>query len=161
MDHQTLAIRPSEAGDVPAMVDLVEQQRRQYETYQPVFWRKAENSAQMSTMFFAALVANEAVTTFTAVENDEVVGFAIVLETPAPPVVNPGGTTVTLDDFCVKAPDRWGDVGAALLAGVREFGRAKCWRQLVVVCADADTAKKQFLESADLSLASTWWTTTL
>lgn len=161
MANPAVLVRPSETDDVNAMVELVEHRRRQYETYEPVFWRKAEGSAQMSELFFSSLVRNEAVSTLSAVENGEVVGFAIVMETPAPPVVNPGGPTATLDDFCVKTPARWEDVGTALLEAVREVGRAKHWRQLVVVCADADLAKKQFLASADLSLASTWWTTTL
>jgi hypothetical protein len=158
MAETAVRVRPSVVEDVTAMVDLVEQRRKQYETYQPVFWRKAENSAQMSKMFFSALVANDAVTTLTAVEADELVGFAIVLETPAPPVVDPGGPTVTLDDFCVKTPDRWPDVGAALLSEVRDTGREKRWRQLVVICADADLEKKQFLQTCGLSIASNWLT---
>ncbi len=160
MAYSIVGVRASVSSDVTAMVEMIEQRRRQYETFQPVFWRKADDSAQKSKFFFSALVANEAVTTLSAVEGAEVVGFLIALDTPAPPIVNPGGPTITVDDFCVASSARWPDVGTALIDRLRQIGRERQWRQMVVICGDADTAKKHFLQSVDLSIASTWWTAT-
>jgi GNAT superfamily N-acetyltransferase len=160
MSDIAVHVRASISSDVTAMVDFVEERRLQYEAHQPVFWRKADDSTQKSKLFFSALIANEAVTTLTAVEGSEVVGFLIALDTPAPPVVNPGGPTVTVDDFCVSNPSRWADVGTALMDQLRQIGRRQQWRQMVVICGNADTTKKRFLQSVDLSIASTWWTAT-
>ncbi len=63
-----------------------------------------------------------------------------------------------VDDFCVVAPDRWSDVGAELVDAARIELRSRGFAQLIVVGAHKDHAKTKFLDSTDLSLASTWWT---
>jgi hypothetical protein len=79
----------------------------------------------------------------------------------APPVYDPGGSTVLIDGFCVTAPFLWPSVGRALLDRPREEGRAAGLRQIVVVCGRADRSKAEFLHSAELLLASTRWTEAL
>jgi hypothetical protein len=51
----------------------------------------------------------------------------------------------------------WSAVGGALIDRLRAIGCRRGWRQLVVVNAAADLPKTRFLESIDLSVASTWW----
>lgn len=153
-----MQIRPVTHDDIGQMVALVEARRRVYETYEPVFWKVAEHSAEMTAPWFTALAARLDATVRVAVEDGVVHGFLIALPTPVPPVYAPGGPTVTIDDFCVRTPDQWETVGRALLDEVRNVGRAAGWRQLIVVGADRDEPKAAMLRGADLRIASTWWT---
>ena len=160
MPNDKLAVRRSRVEDVPQMVEMIERRRLRYQTYQPVFWRKATNSAEASLTWFAHMIES-GVTAFTALENGQVAGFVFANETPSPPVVDPGGKTITLDDYCVADESRWPDVGLALLEAVKAEGRKQGWRQVVVVSAQADVPKSRFLAANGLSIASTWWTTPL
>jgi GNAT superfamily N-acetyltransferase len=155
-----IAVRPARAEDVPPMVEMIERRRLRYQVYQPVFWKKAANSAESSLTWFAHMIEN-GVPAFTALESGKVVGFVFANETPSPPVVDPGGKTITLDDYCVADESRWPDVGRALLEAVKAEGRKRDWRQIVVVSAQADIPKSRFLAANGLSIASTWWTTPL
>lgn len=142
------------------MVEMIERRRLRYQTYKPVFWKKAANSAQASLDWFAKMIES-GVVAFTALEGKSVAGFVFANETREPPVVDPGGVTVTLDDYCVAQEDRWHDIGLALLNAVKEVGRARGWRQIVVISAEKDLSKSAFLKENGLSIASTWWTTPL
>ena len=142
------------------MVAMIERRRLRYQTYQPVFWRKAANSAAASTTWFAQMIAN-GVVAFSAIEDGKVAGFVFANETREPPVVDPGGKTVTLDDYCVADESRWPDVGRALLDAVKQAGPEHGWRQIVVISDEKDLAKSEILKANGLSIASTWWTTPL
>jgi GNAT superfamily N-acetyltransferase len=144
--------------DVPAMVEMIERRRLRYQSYQPVFWKKAADSAEASRTWFAHMIA-AGVVAFTAVEGGKVAGFVFANETPSPPIVDPGGKTVTLDDYCVADESRWPDIGRALLEAVKTAGPEHGWRQIVVISAEADIPKSRFLKENGLSIASTWWTT--
>lgn len=153
-------IRHASATDLPAMVALIERRRVQYEKYEPVFWKKAVDSAEKTEPFFKSLLTNERATTLVAYDGENLVGFLIAINTPAPPVYEPGGTTILVDDFCVADASLWPSVGRALLDRLETIGREAGWRQYVVVSGKADQEKSEFLASTRLSLASTWWTTT-
>ncbi len=51
LEAAAAAIRADKTRDVSRVVDLVEMKRAQYEQYQPVFWRRTENSRQVHTGF--------------------------------------------------------------------------------------------------------------
>ena len=155
-----ITVRPSRVEDVPAMVEMIERRRLRYQTYQPVFWRKAANSGPSSTTWFSQMIS-AGVVAFSAVENGTIVGFVFANETREPPIVDPGGKTVTLDDYCVADETRWHDVGRALLDAVKSVAPAHGWRQVVVISAERDIPKSEFLKANGLSIASTWWTTPL
>ena len=140
-----------------ACVQLADARRALYETFEPRFWRRATNAAEMSRMWFAHLFAKEDVLALVAEIDGEVRGFLIAQPTPSPPVYDPGGRTALIDDFVV-APDQWETVGAQLLGEARQRLRAADFAQIVVVSARQDEDKTRLLESTDLSLASTWWT---
>ena len=152
-----MMIRKAGAADVGAAVALIEERRRRYEAYQPRFWKKAENSAALSGAWFAHLFADEKVVALVAEDDGRVVGFLIATNFPAPPVYDPGGPNALIDDFAVEA-GRWATVGAELLTHARAELRARGFTQIVVVGARQDEEKTAFLETAELSLASTWWT---
>lgn len=150
-------IRIAEADDVEACVQLAEARRALYETFEPRFWRRAENAAEMSRLWFAHLFAKEDVLALVAELDGEVRGFLIAQPTPSPPVYDPGGRTALIDDFVVEQ-GRWMTLGAQLLSEARQRLRAAGFAQIVVVGARQDGDKTGLLEATDLSLASTWWT---
>lgn len=152
-----MRIRIAEATDVEACVQLAEMRRALYETFEPRFWRRAENAVEMSRLWFTHLFAKADVLALVVELDGAVTGFLIAQPTPSPPVYDAGGRTAVIDDFVV-APAHWQALGGALLAEARERLRADGYAQIVVVGARQDADKTRLLESTDLSLASTWWT---
>lgn len=150
-------VRIADADDVEACVQLAEARRALYETFEPRFWRRAANSAEMSRLWFAHLFGKDDVLALVADRGGEISGFLIAQPTPSPPVYDPGGRTVLIDDFVVE-PGLWMDVGAQLLNEARQRLRSAGFAQIVVVGAHQDQDKTRLLEATDLSLASTWWT---
>jgi GNAT superfamily N-acetyltransferase len=136
-----LDVRKAETTDIKAAVELVERSRRQFQKYQPTFWRKAANSAAATETFFTRLE-----------------GFLIARKFPNPPVFDPDGDTWLIDDFCVAEPHLWLSVGEALLSHATTLIHEHGGVQIVVVSADRDLAKTEMLRRSDLSIASNWWT---
>jgi Acetyltransferase (GNAT) family len=156
-----LQIRRAESIDVPQMVALIEDTRRIYQGYQPVFWRKAENSAELSDSFFKMMVNDQSWFVFAAFEGESLKGFISAREVPVPPVYVPGGPTVVIDDFTVREAAGWELIGRQLLDYFVGFAQQRNWRQIIVICADLDTSKSAMLRSAGLTIASNWWTFTV
>jgi ribosomal protein S18 acetylase RimI-like enzyme len=153
-----MEIRKSTASDLEAVVVLVERNRRQYQKYQPTFWRKAAHSAETTQSFFTKLLSEPETFFLVATEGSQLQGFLIARKFPTPPVFEPGGETYLVDDFCVLEAHHWLTVGEALLSHastlIHEHGAA----QIVVVGADRDLAKTEMLRRSDLTIASNWWT---
>jgi GNAT superfamily N-acetyltransferase len=156
-----LDVRKATASDIEAAVSLAERHRRQYQKYQPTFWRKAADSAKTTKSFFASLLAMQDTLFLIAVEGDLTLGFLIARKFPTPPIYAPGGDTWIVDDFCVAEPHHWLSAGEALLSHattvVHEHGAV----QIVVVCGERDLAKAEMLRRSDLTIASNWWTRSL
>ncbi len=152
-----MIVRNAHPEDVSACVELVEARRRRYETFEPRFWKKAANSKDSSKSWFSHLFSDSGTVSIVAAKDPHILGFLIGCEIQVPPVYEPGGRTVLVDDFCV-AEGQWADVGASLLAAAKQEFHERGFVQLVVVGARLDLEKSAFLETTDLSLASTWWT---
>lgn len=150
-----MQIRKALAADVPAMVDLSEQKRLQYQAYQPLFWSKAGDSREKQTPFMAAMIARENVIALVHEREGVADGFVIASLVPSPPVYA-AGLTCVIDDYCV-AEQNWDGTGKALLdaalAVARERGAAQC----VVVCGHMDQPKRALLAASGLTIASEWW----
>ena len=153
-----MEIREATLDDVPAMVDLLERRRAVYETYQPVFWKKAAGSAEMSRAFLPFVMGNAETVGLAAEEQGELLAFLIATSTPAPPVYDVAGPTYTVDDFAVAEPRHWATAGRGLLQRIEAIGRERGWAQVIVVSALRDLEKTAMLESGGLTIASTWWT---
>ncbi len=152
-----MKVRPASLGDVKAMAELAATRRAQYETYQPVFWRPAEDAAARQRPYLAGLIQDPEVITLVAVADHYVSGFVIATVAPAPPVYDPGGLTCMVDDFTVADPRNWPTVGVALLRAVSHAALEGGAAQVVVVTAHLDEAKRAALAENGLSLASEWW----
>lgn len=86
------------------MVSLSAIKRAEYETYQPTFWRKAQNAEEQQGPFFKALIAQENVITLVEKSEGAIRGFIIATLVGSPPVYDPGGLTCLIDDFTVASP---------------------------------------------------------
>jgi L-amino acid N-acyltransferase YncA len=141
-----MEIRPARKEDLAAVVAMAEARRKQYQEYQPVFWKKADDSEARTHAFFAVLV-DEPELLFLVASDDsqDVNGFLIAKPFQVPPVYDPGGKTFFVDDFCVVRDELWQTVGPALLQEAASRAKADGGAQVVVVCGDRGRAKSDFL----------------
>jgi len=153
-----MKIRDATLNDVPQMVLLSEAKRTMYETYQPVFWRKASDSAERQTTYFESLLLSEKHLSLVCESGQNLSGFLIGAVVEAPAVYDPGGKSCMIDDFCIAENAQWESEGRALLDGCRETASALGAVQFVVVCGKKDELKKKFLSDYDLTVASEWYT---
>lgn len=151
------SIRDATPADVPAMVELSERKRLEYEAYQPTFWRKAADSREKQTAFFQNVLERNDRLVLVYERNAEVVGFVIAALVPAPPVYDPGGPTCMVDDFAVADPTDWESVGEALLDAAIGEARHNGAVQAVVVCGHRDALKRSMLAANGYGIASEWY----
>ncbi|GEP53473.1 GNAT family N-acetyltransferase [Reyranella soli] len=151
-------VRKAETTDIETAVELMERSRRQFQKFQPTFWRKAEKSAAATETFFGRLLTDPDTYFLVAVEGSRLEGFLIARKFPSSPVFDPGGDTWLIDDFCVAEPRLWLSIGEALLSHATTLIHEHGGVQVVVVSADRDLAKTEMLRRSDLTIASNWWT---
>jgi hypothetical protein len=152
-----VSIRPATVEDVPDMVALSDQHRLLLQQYQPVFWRKADNSQEMQIPYFEKLIADEAGIILIAEANRSIEGFIIAMPIPVPPVYNPDGNTYLIDDFCVRHIHSWATIGSILLKTAIQHIKARDVTQIVVVCPHLFEEKRSLLQSEGLAIASEWY----
>ncbi len=153
-----MSIRTATAEDLDAVVELAAAARAEQALHQPVFWRPAPDARDRHRPFLAGQIADDNVISLVATDPNTVVGFAVGVLHPAPPVYDPGGPTCTVDDFALDDPQRWASTGTDLLREVRSRAAALGAVQVVVVVGDHDHAKQAALAAAGLTAASQWWT---
>ena len=151
------SVRRAQLSDVPSMVDLSEQKRREYQAYQPQFWRKAPDSREKQLPFFERLIESDQVIALVHEHSGTIDGFVIASVVGAPPVYDPGGKTCLIDDFVVAAAADWTTVGEALLATANQEAKACGAVQTVVVCGHQDGPKRTMLAEGGFSIASEWY----
>src|SRR5260370_8282279 len=122
--REQVAIRTAEPADVPRMVDLSEQKRIQYQSYQPQFWRKAADSREKQLVHFERVIGSERVIALVHEEAGPIDGFVIATLLEAPLVYDPGGLTCLIDDFVVAGERDWQTVGAELIAEAARAAKA-------------------------------------
>lgn len=155
-----MPVRQATLDDVPHMVALSEAKRRDYEAHSPVFWRKAENSAQVQAAFFAKLLEQaDWILRVHAQDDraDSVDGFIVGRLMPAPPVYAPGGKALLIDDFAVAGAALWETAGAALHAEVEHAARQLGAAVSITVSGAHDAAKRAALAGYGAALASEWY----
>ena len=150
-------IRKAQLADVPAIVEMSEQRRLQYQEYQPVFWRKAEDSREKHTPFLKSIIEKGRAIVLVYERENSLEGFVIANLVPAPPVYNPGGPTTSIDDYCVADSNDWESIGKALLEAAISEGKEQGAAQTVVVCGHLDAKKRTMLASVGFTIASEWY----
>lgn len=150
-------IRRASLEDIPELVMLSEQKRSQYAQHQPIFWRKAENSAQVQSAFFKHLLGQSNALLLIHPGESGLAGFAIGTLIQGPPVYAPGGLTCMVDDYCVASPDLWLTVGEALLQMMAREAQSLGAVQMLVVCGHLDQPERHMLQQTGHSIASEWY----
>jgi hypothetical protein len=150
-------IRRAVAEDVEAIADLAEQKRIQYEKYQPVFHRRAENARKNHGEFLKFLITKEDVIVLVAGNPGAVEGFIYANIVGAPPVYNPGGKVCMVDDFVVSRPELWPSTGKVLLEQMNLEAQKVGAVLGNVVCGPLDTPKRSMLQAFGYSVASEWF----
>lgn len=140
------------------MVDLSEQKRVEYESYQPVFWHKATDSREKHLPWIERLVQRDDVLALVYEQDGIVDGFIIADFVPAPPVYAVPGPTCRVDDFTIANHKDWEIAGRLLIEQVMREAKQRGAAQIVVVCAHLDQPKRAMLAQMGLSLASEWYT---
>ena len=154
-------VRTAGVGDVAGMVALSERYRRRLETYQPVFWRRAPDSAEAQTRFFTTLLERADALALVHLAFAGLAGFLIATLREAPPVYAPGGLTCSIDDFCMAEDRYWPKAGTALLGEAMRWAREHGAVQVVVAAPHRDQPKLTLLAAEGLSAASEWHTRAL
>lgn len=66
-------IRPARADDLEPIVALADDRRRQYASFQPVFWRPAPDAAARQRPYLNSLIADVTVITLVAISDETLV----------------------------------------------------------------------------------------
>lgn len=149
-------IRLAEPADVPAMVALFEENRERYQTYQPVFWRKAADSAQRQTPYLKSLIEGKAQIVLVHASGGKIDGAIVTDPNAFTPFFDLRGRWCSTDDFAVADEAAWETVGAGLLAdAVRRSGK-KGAETAQVICADGDHAKLRLLRRLGFAQGHAW-----
>nr|BBH87536.1 N-acetyltransferase [Thermosporothrix sp. COM3] len=161
----TERIRAAQPADLSVMVELAEQAREKLQQYQPVFWRKADDSYEKHYAYLRDVLARESTIAFVYEQEEDgtdfvVAGFVIASIVKAPPVYA-AGLTCHVDDFCVAHEANWLRIGRLLLDEVKQRAKERGANQIVVVCPHLDHAKRSMLQDAGLTIASEWYVTSL
>jgi len=156
--NSLMKIRKATAADITDMAALSEEKRELYETFQPIFWRKATHSKEIQIPYLEKLLAKDNHFALVCETNGIVSGFIIGAVTPAPPVYDPGGLACLIDDFCISSEARWDKEGEALLAESCECAKQLGAVQFVIICGHKDERKREMLRKIGLTIASEWYT---
>lgn len=150
-------IRKADVTDVPAMVDLSYEKRKDYEKAQHQFWRHAAGAEETQAKWFNELLTQEDYILLVAESESKIAGFIIGKIMKAPEVYDPGGFTLMVDDFCVLHPTLWKSMGSKLLEELKRMAKSKGATQTVAVCGAHDEPKRQFMKDEGLTTASEWY----
>lgn len=155
-------IRKASGSDLARLVELSEIKREEYQDYQPIFWRKAPDSAKHQLNYFHSLLEREEVIILLYDKGDgKIDGFIIGRVVPSPPVYNSGGFTLAVDDFVVEGAKLWKTVGVALLDALQGEANNRGIVQMVVVCPAQEEPKRAMLEAAGFPVVTEWRVKTL
>jgi GNAT superfamily N-acetyltransferase len=150
------AIRPAILTDIPSLVSLIERKRIEQEREQPIFWRKAEDSAVKHAGYLHNLLQRDGIFAFVHETAGSIDGFVIGVQMTAPPVYDPGGPTCLIDDFTVADPALWSTVGRTLLEAAQAQARERGMVCMQVICGHYDEPKRSMLAAAGFPVASEW-----
>lgn len=149
-------VRKAVSSDVYDMVVLSRAKRLAYEQAQPQFWKYADGAEEIQSKWFYELLNKDDYVMLVSETHGAINGF-IIGRIVNPPEVYDAGLTIMVDDFCVATENDWPTVGGQLIAELKTIAKQKGVEQLLMVCGAHDAAKREFLKSLDLSVASEWF----
>lgn len=139
------ATRRLTTADVPRVLELGEQKRRQYEAYSPVFWRPSPLPREMFAPYLRTQIEKQGTVALAYERHGSVDGFVLA---------NAQGY---IDDFMVAAPALWPTVGADLLLEAGAAAHAQGTPSLLVVCGQGDKPMREMLAALGLDHVRDWY----
>jgi hypothetical protein len=139
------------------LLELAEQRRIQYQSYQPVFWRNAPDAREKQGSFLERSLRTGSGVALVHEREGRVDGFVIGNLLSSPPVYALDQITCLIDDFHVASPDAWSNVGTTLLRSANREAKKRGAAQTAVICGHLDQPKRQMLLSAGSVISSEWW----
>ena len=139
------SIRPLTAADVPRVLELGEQKRREYQAYSPVFWRMSSLPRETFGPYLQSQIADTQNVALAHEHDGKIDGFVLM---------NARGG---IDDYTVAAPELWPTVGADLLRAAGAAAHKKGIGSLLVVCGAGDLPKRTMLTAQGLTHTTDWY----
>jgi hypothetical protein len=151
--------RRANEADLNAIEDLAEQRRVKYAQAQPMYFRQSEGAREKHLLYLRDQLKLGKQFMLVHETEGHIDGFLMAnLSVKPPPIYEPGGKTLMIDDFVVSDSRFWSTIGGALLRDVERRAKEQGAVQMVAVCGDSDGAKKSFLKREGLTIASSWFT---
>ena len=139
------SIRPLTAADVPRVLELSEQKRREYQDYSPVFWRMSPLPRETFGSYMQSQIENPQVVALAHQHNGKIDGYVLA---------NAQGY---IDDYTVAAPNLWPKVGADLLRAAGDEAHKRGIKSLLVVCGAGDIPKRKMLAAQGFTMGTDWY----
>lgn len=137
-----MRVRPAQAADLDAIVELTRAGRSQLAAWSPVYFRPRDGADEAHAGFLAFIIGSDDHRTNTIVEDGNVIGFFQLVRQP---------THWWLDDLSLDDRYRWADV----VDPICEASTERPW----VTCVSAfDDDRAEALGGAGLAVTSSYWT---
>jgi hypothetical protein len=143
------SVRTATAADVPRLLEIGEQKREQYETFSPVFWRKAAAPRETFAPFITGQVESETNVALVFGIAGEIKGYILAqCRNLAEGYV---------DDYALANPATdWPTVGVALLSEAARLAHERGVTAFTIVTGHADTPKRNAVEKLGFTLGKNW-----
>lgn len=138
-------IRRLTVSDVPRLLELGEQKRRQYEAYSPVFWRVSPLPRETFGPYLQAQIEKPETIALAHARGETIDGYILA---------NGQGY---VDDYMVAAPNLWPTVGEGLLLAAGVAAHRQGINSLLVVCGHGDQPMRTMLAAQGLTLTMDWY----
>jgi predicted N-acetyltransferase YhbS len=143
------SVRTATAADVPRILEIGERKREQYETFSPIFWKKAPAPRETFAGFITSQLESETNVALVFEADGEIQGYIIAQ------CRNLADGYV--DDYAITNPDAdWPTVGVALLTEASRQAQARGVTAFTIVTGYADTPKRAAVEACCFSLVKNW-----
>lgn len=156
-DMQSGTVREATQDDLPALLQLAEEQRTQFAQYQPQFWRTSPQAGEFQQQLFSQLFSDPGVLALVHERAGTVDGFVIAVLMPPPPMYAPDGPLCSVEELWVAGGKDWDGAGRALLEAATEAGQASGAKHMVVVCAQQNAGERALLSGASYTVVSEQW----
>ncbi len=149
VSDSSMTIRPATAGDVPGVLEIREKKFDQYESFSPVFWKKAPIPREQFAPFITGQLESESNVALVAEQGGVMRGFIVAQCRNL--------SQGFVDDYAVADHTRdWRDAGIALLAEAGKRAQLRSVNALVIVTGHADVFKRNAVESLGYVLQTNW-----
>jgi hypothetical protein len=143
--------------EVPQIVQLCEKSRRRLQDFSPVFWRKAQDSAERQIEFLRYLVESKAQEVLVHRSGSILDGIIVGDRRGSSLPYELRGPCCYTDDFALAESDHWATIGQWLLFRLLHEKMIEGVSYSQVICPRGDSAKSRMLREAGYVLGHEWF----